>query len=109
MRSFKENPKSNQRNTEKGSKARRAVVTRERMFNIATTTWAIALAILVLLYATGATPAFARGRGLDCGTACISFCLMEESSACDGVYDNGGGCSVTCSNGHTEWMPCPNS
>jgi len=87
-------------------------LTRERLFNIGTTAWMIALVIGALLYVTGTAPAFAagdRGRQLDCGTACDTICLNEESSHCEQSGGTDHTCWAVCGNGAFHELDCPAS
>ena len=71
-------------------------MTRQRLLNIGTTAWAVGLAVLALLWVTGATPALAGGGGgLDCGTACDVHC-WDNDAECEEYYNSGSSCEVTC-------------
>ena len=84
-------------------------MTRERLLNVGTASWAVALPILAVLYAMGAMPALARGAATDCGTACLAEC-GRAGYECEDYWDSGGAsCEVTCSNGVTVELRCPKS
>ena len=87
---------------------------RERLINIGTTIWAIALVVTALLHVTGATPAFAFGdEDYDCEENCDLEDRCAEYGGCTFAGEqNEDSCVMYCreNNAKVTWhISCPAS